>query len=340
MLGIVMTTITLSVGQADSLTHPGEPLGGVQRLALSYYKINFTKEQRKELEGIEIEFLYNVTGDGQATLEKINGINDPFILDSLQHASISLPQFYPLMVNDSPQSFAYFMKIQFPKFTWSEFFSFNNRLSEFTHAKYNDFEYIQTPGLGFEALFSAGTNIYMGAVHNYLTQGLATKFDLTITTNRKFGGSMVIGIYESKIRKEFPIISDRDQDKKAYGASIGIGLNTKIYEKKRSRLLMQLELQVITQSLSQPLNDKDKNFILLTGFSPGISAHYSWRFGKPATSNYYFKPVLFSNMINIYVAIRPVFFKLKEATGIMAEAGIGYRFRLAAVSDYKLRVQN
>jgi len=83
LLGLIIAvTAAKGISQTDTLNRPTEPIGGVAKPGLEYFKIKFTEEQRKLLKGKELEFIFLVDTLGVAILEHVNGNEDSVIIDS------------------------------------------------------------------------------------------------------------------------------------------------------------------------------------------------------------------------------------------------------------------
>ena len=323
-----------SRAQIDTIPQTG-PIGGFDALINRYFDIEFTKEQRDMLKGKEIEFIYSVDSAGNATLDIINGIEDRGILDSFHNASQNLPAFYP--VKNEYAWYKYFLKIQFPDYKNFNNLFYYNENRKFAKTKFADFEMIDVAGSGFEFVFGASGNTYLGKPQEYLQSGLGFMMETMFTTNNGIGIGIPIRYFDNKLKKEFPVDSEREQNERASSVFVGLSLNKKMGDREKSKLIVGVELGWSSHTLSYALHEEDRDWIQVQGFSPGIIAHYSLLIGKHDPTLYYARPALFSNYLNIHAAIRPMIMGLKEATGIMAEIGIGYRFRVADVRDYKLR---
>ncbi len=116
LVAIYCFSTLLGSGQQDPLSAKPEPVGGIQQLVLVYYKIDFTKQQRQALQNRDIECIYSIDKEGKATLEKINGVPEPDLQDSLQQASRHLPLFIPRQVDGVKESSLYFLTFQFPQY--------------------------------------------------------------------------------------------------------------------------------------------------------------------------------------------------------------------------------
>src|SRR5688500_5957918 len=87
---------SLSAQQTEQVSRDAEPVDGIEELALVYYKIDFSRQQRALLEDLRLELIFVVDTTGAATLREVNGIQDAGIIDSLK-SQHPLPVFYPAM---------------------------------------------------------------------------------------------------------------------------------------------------------------------------------------------------------------------------------------------------
>ncbi|MBK8444927.1 MAG: hypothetical protein IPL35_16630 [Sphingobacteriales bacterium] len=104
----------------DSLNQQVCPKGGVNQLAIKYYGINFTKEQRKEIGNVEIEIIYSIDEFGNPILSEINGISNPHIIDSLKNKTSEIGLFNPQIVDGIPVPSIYFIKLTFPTYSFTQ----------------------------------------------------------------------------------------------------------------------------------------------------------------------------------------------------------------------------
>ena len=58
--------------QIDTSYTQATPIGGLNRLALVYYDIEFTPEQRRILENVNVELIFSINDQGIGNLEMIN----------------------------------------------------------------------------------------------------------------------------------------------------------------------------------------------------------------------------------------------------------------------------
>ena len=78
ILLLLICILTSNAQVVDSLNQNVSPKNGLNQLAIKYYGIDFTKEQRKEIENVEIEFIYSVDAYGNPVLteEAASGVRE------------------------------------------------------------------------------------------------------------------------------------------------------------------------------------------------------------------------------------------------------------------------
>src|SRR5690554_2449141 len=128
--------------QTDTTSSPPEPIGGLERLALRYYDIEFTPEQRQLLKGVEVEMIYFVSDSGVARLESVNGIQNRAIRDSLFARNDDLPRFKPQISRGIAKQTLYFMQMQFPEYILPLQDPLYNSAVLFQKLTMDDFEFI------------------------------------------------------------------------------------------------------------------------------------------------------------------------------------------------------
>ena len=103
----------------DSLNQDVSPKYGINQLAIKYYGIDFTKEQRKEIENVEIEFIFSIDEYGNPILSEINGVTNQEIVDSLKNKTNEVEKFNPQIRNGKAEPSIYFMKLTFPTYKFN-----------------------------------------------------------------------------------------------------------------------------------------------------------------------------------------------------------------------------
>ena len=338
VLPVLLLSALSAIGQADSLTFGPEPFGGLEKLALKYYGIDFTKEQRAALKGVDIEFIYLVNEEGSAMLEEINGVSDQVVLDSLRKASASLPAFHPRTVNGIKESSLFFLKLQFPDFSTVS----NSGASTFWHLGHHpvnlaDFEFIKKSGQRLDVSAGAVVNRFVGSPAEYLSWGGGMKIDVFYTGKRGWGGGLVMSFYGNGLKKPYPIPSNRQQNEAPPTLLLGLGASRVLSSGDRTELNLQLDLAYAIQNVTPRLDVYDEDWVQLKGFSPGVTANYMLRIGREKLYFYYGEPAFMAHYINFHTALRPLFFNLEAATGTMLEVGVSYRFGHLIVGEYRLK---
>lgn len=318
--------------KADSLNTGFGPIGGINKLALEYYKIGFNKEQRSQIEGVEIEFIYNIDTLGHATLEKVNGVEDSSIIALFQATTDKKAKFYPFIENKRPVETIYFMKLRFPSYQLSSPIQI---IQLPTKPKLEDFDYIHTSGRSIDAVIGANANSFLGNAQNYLGLGGGMKTEIMFMSEKGYGAGMVMNFYGNKLKKAFPIASNRAQNDDLPTLFWGIGLS-KVFTDTRSKFVLQCELNYVIQNITPKLDDTDKDWVQFKGFSPSIVAHYMIQIGK-SKFTFFPEPTLTNHYINFHAAFRPYFLNQKKANGTMLEVGLSYRLGYNYVKDYKLK---
>ncbi len=335
---LFLTSVPIHSQVVDSLNFIPGPINGINELALQYYKIDFNKEQRAKLEGVELEFIFKVDTVGRAILEKVNGVQDSTILEILRNTTQNSVKFYPRTENGQKEASIYFMKLRFPTYQ-----TIRNQLGYFKVYKtprygMDDFEQLNLSGKRVDALFGAVTNGFLGLVSDYLGVGGGMKIEIMLRGRGKkgFGGGLLMSFYSNELKKDFPIASLRPQNSAPPTLFIGLAVSKSVMSEKRRELILQLELNMAVQNITPKLGDMDKDWTQFKGFSPALVAHYLVQFRK-SQFTHIAEPLITNHYVNFHAAIRPLFYGVKEANGVMLELGLSYRLVGKYVEDYKLK---
>lgn len=316
----------------DSTNQEVSPMGGLNALAIKYYGIEFTKEQRSSLKDKEIEFIFQVDEKGKPTLSEINGITDLGIIDSLKNKTKEIADFNPRIRNGIPEPSIYFMQLVFPTYRMTE-----QRLGFLQGAAYNeadfeDFEYINLDNSRIEVIFGALMNQFIGKPSNYLKVGGGMKTEVSYTGKKGYIYGLDMSIYGNKLKKDYPLNNTREQ--LASPSTILVGA---VFGKWFNKINVQSEFHLAAQNVTEKEEGEDPEWIQLNGWSPGILVNYPIRIGKQKTMYYYGRPSVFENNLNLHFGLRYFFLSIPEASGIMAEIGVSYRMTIKGVNEYKLK---
>lgn len=338
MIRFVLITLFWTIlSQAQAQTQEPTPAGGISRLALYYFKINFSKEQRALLEQHELELIYSVDERGKPTLEKVNGINDSAIVDSLVRQTNIVPYFDPKMVNGKAEASVYFMKLSFPRYGSQESLLLDNEFLSFRKLKPEDFESIEYGG-EMDILIGGMVNTFNGSAQDYLSLGGGMKIEMLFTGKKNWGGGLAMDFYGNKLKQPYPIASTREQAKAPPTLLIG-GFISKKFNQVQSdnEVIFQLDANMALQNVVYNEGNNDQDYVQFFGFSPGLVVHYNMPVGRIRSSFYYFRPTMNRSFVNMNIALRPLFYDNKAANGIMLEFGLAWRLRTRFIESYQLK---
>jgi len=316
----------------DTLNQDVSPIGGINNLAVKYYGIDFTKNQRLLLKDKEIEFIFQVDEKGIPTLSEINGTNNKAIIDSLQNKTKEIQNFHPSIRNGVPVPSIYFMQLVFPtyKMTKSRFGLLQG--SAYNAAKIEDFEYINYGKTRFDMVIGGVANQFIGKPAKHLKFGGGMRFDINFTDKRNLIYGLSTSFYGNKLKKDYPINTNREQFTAPPTGLVGI-----TFGKWFNNFNLQSEFNLAVQNITEKIGDNDEDWIQLKGWSPGLVVNYPIRIGKKNSMYYYGAPVILENNINLHLGLRYIFLSIPEASGFMFEIGLCYRMAIKEVEKYKLK---
>jgi hypothetical protein len=316
----------------DSLNQDTGPKIGLTQLALKYYGIDFTKEQRKIIDGVEIELIYAVDESGIPILNDINGISDTFIIDSLKKITPKIGLFKQLHNQGVAMPYIYFVKLTFPEYKLTNIDYQLLNVGIFNALKIEDFEYIQESDQGFDMIFSVLINQFVGIPSEYLGIGGGFKTDLSYSFKKKYNCGLNLSMYAGKLKKNFPLNTTRKQLDGPPTLLLGLHFG-RWFDKYK----LQAEVSYGIQNLTKRIETNDLDWIQLKGWSSGIVLNYPIQLGKKKPMLFYGSPSLLINNINLHIGFRYIRLSLKEASGLVAEFGIGYRMTMRGIKDFKLK---
>lgn len=309
-----------------------EPVGGLNALALVYFKINFTPEQRQSLATVDLEFIYNVSERGEAKIEKINGVDDRAILDSLYHPRQRLPHFTPKLVNGQPQPTLYFMKLRFPWYT-----PYDQTIDTRRRVSADDFDVLEKSGRSSEIVIGGLLNSHLGNAHEYLKAGGGMNIQLSFMGPKGWGGGLVMIFYGNALKKDYPIFTARPQNDIPPTLLIGLAGTRMAFAGDRKKVVFQVDANYALHNVVSRESNTDDYYLQFRGFSPGFGVHYIRQLGKERIIHNHFSPAMVSHHIDVQAAIRPIFMNHKEASGVIVEIGVGYRMSMGFIDRYRIR---
>lgn len=328
----ILLPFTIYSQITDSLNAEVEPFGGINKLALKFYGIEFTKPQRKILEDKEIEMIFEVDEYGLAKLSEINGILDKDILDSLKIKSLTLEKFQPRVVNGVAQTSLYFLKMKFSSYKMTAYQLELLRGKVYNETKMENFEYILKSGRAIDVTLGGMGIQFFGKPDKYLSFGGGMRAKVCYSDGRKNIYGIQMGIYSNKLKNSFPLNTSKVQI--PFPTSLQVGLT---FGKCYKGMAIEVELNQAIMNLTERESTNDKNWIQLKGWSPGIILNYPLTLGKEKAVYYYGSPTVFTHKLNFHFGLRYLKLNLKEASGPLLEIGAAYKMFFEHVKEYKIR---
>jgi len=324
--------LSLEAQVSDTLSQNVSPKNGVNQLAIKYYGIDFTKEQREEIENVEIEFIFSIDETGNPTLSEINGITNQDIIDSLKLKTEEIEDFNPQIRNGKSEPSIYFMKLTFPSYKYNQRTYGFLQGSAYNEAKLEDFEYLKESNQRFDMIIGGLANQFFGKPSEHLGFGGGMKIDLGYAGKNNLIYGLNMSFYGNKLKQEYPINSTREQFSAPPTLLVGL-----IFGKWFDKFNIQGELNLGVQNITEKIGENDPDWIQLKGWSPGVVVNYPIKLGKSNPMYYYGSPVLLENNLNLHFGLRYIKLSINEATGLMAEFGVSYRMVIKGVNEYKLK---
>lgn len=332
ILVLLLYLLPLHAQVADTLDQEARPRNGVHQLAIQYYGIEFTKEQRKEIKGVEIEFIFSIDEFGKPTLAEVNGVQNQDIVDSLRNKTMEVAPFYPQIQDGQAVPSIYFMKLTYPSYTYRPPSYEYMQGQVYNEAKLDDFEYIHESGRRFDMVIGGLVNQFIGSPAKHLNFGGGMKLDLGYAGKNKLIYGINMSIYSNKLKKDYPINSTREQLNAPPLVLVGL-----VFGKWFDKFSVQAEVNAGSQNITEKRTEDDPDWIQLKGWSPGLVVNYPIQLGANSPVYYYGSPTLINNSLNLHLGLRYVKLSLEEASGFMAEFGVSYRLSIRSVNEYKLK---
>jgi hypothetical protein len=336
----LLLTATVFGQNTDTLSRRVEPKGGVAAVAIVYYKIDFNPDEIEYLRDHEAELIFMVDSQGKATLEKVNFIEMPSIVERMMRVDHQLPDFYPEMVDGKAQSSVYFLRLRWPHYQPMQAVasSYDTRRQwDYVNHKLDEFEYVTYAGIRFDMLIGGVANMVDGSAAQYIRGGGGMKFDMMFYGDRGWGGGMIMTFFGNRWKKDYPVATSLPQNRERITMFLGAGLGKVFDERGPGHFSIQFEPAFALQNIVAVDPAVRNKPVQALGFSPGFVVNYALRLGNGLMMNYYYTPTVWKNYLNFHIGARPMMFNMAAASGTMYEAGISYRMALRTVSDYKLK---
>lgn len=328
----ILFVVNPACGQVDPTDLQPTPVGGLERLALLYLKTDFTPEQRARLNDVQLELIFFVDSLGVAVLEDVNGIDDHDIIDSLKQRRV-IPPFRPRYEDGHFRNGLFFMLLSFPSYGMPYEQHPPQRYGSFRLEEVEELEY---SGQNFQMTVGGVVNTFAGSPTRYLSPGGGLKMDVLCGFD-KWGVGLSLSAYGNHAREYYPIQTTRELNDSPTTFIVALVGSRDMLKHGNHILTLQLELGYVAQTLSSPIDSYDRDYVELSGFTPGLIANYLVPVSKPRFQNRYYIPSVTTHYLNFHAGARPILVDLKEARGVMFDVGVSYRFFTNAVHRYRLR---
>lgn len=259
-----------------------------QRLALVYLKINFTKEQRQALSGLELEYIFRVDSTGHGVLEDVNGLHDLVLLDSMKKAG-PLPNILLPPERRKEQYSLYFLKLQYPVYSQRSLI-WGSPGFRYRRLTLNDFAHLQLSGQRMDLNVGAVTSGFAGKPARHLGWGGGVYLGVSYTGAKGLGGGVQIGFYTNRLKAPFPIASPREQEKSPLTLLSFFSLHQRFARQESRYWLAHLDFGAGVQNIITRENNNDKDYVQFSGFTPGLMLSHHRQLGPLRPSHQYFGP--------------------------------------------------
>ncbi len=316
----------------DSTFRAAGPKGDVSVIIFPFLQIPFSPVQKKALSNVSLVVKVRIDELGHPTLEQLNGTEDPAIIDSLRKTFPRIVhEFRPGVEQGRPAPGYYSFTVPMPTYPIEQ----RDPLAPTSSDEI--LSYTQS-GRRLDFLAGVVANGYQGSAASFQNPGAGVKIDLMYTP-KSFGVGITAVLWANDLKKNYTISSTRDPSKHPVTILVGLALNKVVHEWARSEFIMQVELNYATEEITPRLYNGDHDFVTFNGWSPGLVGNFLIRigkdkFGSESVSVYYAEPALYCSYINLHAALRPLYLSSKEASGLIFEFGVSYRFSSRFLKAY------
>lgn len=334
LFGFLIAALSYSQVGPDTTSSPATPIGGIERLALRYYDIEFTPEQRKLIEGVKLELIFLVSDEGVATLESVNGVRNRAILDSLYSRDPFLPGFIPEIRKGIPKQSLYFIQFIFPTYSLERADVYQQQLIFYKPPTLEDFESLEMSNQRLDIIFGGMANSFFGSAADYLSPGGGMKVEMSFTTENLMFYGFNMNFFGNKRIQDYDLSSPLPQFSHPptlfLGATVGRWFG--VYN-------LQLDLNYAIQNITERLEDDDSDWVQFRGFSPGVVLHRVLQLGKDRfqANSSYGRPIFVAHCLNFSLGLRYLKMSQNSASGFMAEVGVSYRLATKLIESYRLK---
>ena len=330
---LIIIDISVSA-QIDTSYTQAEPIGGLNRLALVYYDIEYTPEQRKLLENVEVELIFTVSDEGIATLETVNGITNTTLIDSLFAQTPNLPKFQPELRGGIPKQSLYWIRFQFP--TYQTYYPEIQTPIGFYQQKINknQFKVLEESGVAFDFVIQGVFVNHFGNADKYLKPGGGVQMGFEFLTPSEMYYGLGLNMLGNKAALPMTVKDTMPYFKSPFTVTTGLYVG-----KRFEKFSVQLEIYYANITVTESDVEKDIDGTSYSGFGPGIFANYPVQLNKrkERVTMHSWSPFINRYALNIRGGIRGFFMENSQANAILLELGVGIRFGSYFIERYRMK---
>ncbi|MCP9235257.1 hypothetical protein [Lewinella sp. JB7] len=304
------------------------------RMAATYFGIEFSRGQRDSLAGRPIELIMTVDTSGRAHLQETYNVTNPAIIDSLRQRTLTLPRFDPAISAGRPRETLYILSLTYPTYSSVPLGSYQPMSASYYRPKREDFESLNRSVERFDMLVGGAVNQFIGKPSRYLAFGGGMRIDMAYVDQKARAYGLFMSVYGNKQRAPYPITTNRELNEAPPTLLVGL-----LYGRYLGDYLVQGEVGFAQQNLSPSLSDHDRDWLRNEGATLGLGVNRTFALGPGSFDYLYGSPTVSAGHINLHLSVHYQAYKLAEASGLMLELGVGYRWSMFGVESYVLKEQ-
>lgn len=331
-LVLSLSLAPLFAQELDSLNAEARAPFDESRMALHYFRIDWSDAQWENLAGRRVTMIYFIDEVGEPFLEKLQGIDDAAIIDSFQVATGRLPYFMPAYENGQSVTSLYSVQLVFPSFGYS------NSLAQWEP---HDFEYPEPMTVyELDSAYVKESNMvfmdinvnflnHLGTVGSYLKPGGGFDLHLGGRWSPRWGAALSFGGELMERNRPFPDDPYPNRgDKTSSGVWIGGLVDRVLTISDRGLLSLRGELGYGQLNAANRLDSGDEEgWVAYRGVHTGVSVNYAIRLSR-YMPNFNYDPEVTTAQyyaLNLTAGLRYRYYGNDQGRGAFWFIGVGYR---------------
>ncbi len=337
MKNVITTCLLLVVSyyvHSQSDTILAYPIMGLQKLSVKALGIEFPSPLREKIQGLEVEFIFDVDEYGVGNLAEINGVNEAAIKDSFQNVFKPFVLFKPLLIDSVPYPSFFFFRVIFPTYQKSGYqpVYIIDRFS-FQRLKLSDFETIEFSKHREEiSLGGFYKRPVSGHIYNYLGGGGGMDIDLSYLFPKILVG-LNLNVSGSKRIKLWPELNTSIEQPK-YPSALHCNLYGGYHKGNKS---IQVEAGFSLMNLIFNSNEKSNDGIQKKGSNFAVTYKYKLPISKDKPTTVYGTPYILRYDLHFLMRSRLTQYDYKYVNGFSLEIGCAIATHYKRIKNFKLK---